>query len=529
MAGVLPSNVSFFMQRLQGVSTSSFLVRPQSNDSATANKILRFELPSNSLINFRSIRLMCNAGFAGTTNSEGGRLPNGLYKLIERVAIYMGGTLVQNNFQAYNLYQTAKESLEGSKCDSVSGHPEIVRKTSYHDGSTLVGDANEDYADKDDQFAIAYWEGLLGSIQPSILDLGSVPQVTVEITLAEDAVCPTCAGTDLDGFGTTDITDVNTSTAAYSLSNISMQMEVLGMATSVLDQILEQRIASVGYISLPFTNVFTYVSTHSGTSRFSVNSASWDRLWITYRPTTFSNRAGAHRVPGYKKSGGHVVVGGARKNGATSGTTVAFDEAVGDAPIVGDTIMANDTAGDTFARVTVVDSATQVTVDAAITLADDVALKFIRDVGLPAYDTGGSLDTNKEKYISNFFRMKEPSLTTSNVPATYQLQINGATVPAFRANRNEMYEITRNSVDSYHIEHDMSLNQYVDSYFVQCMRFCLPDSQMSRLASGLDTRSVSAQAAVETTGFSENCNLTVFAECTSELRVGSGRAISVIV
>ena len=75
----------------------------------------------------------------------------------------------------------------------------------------------------------------------------------------------------------------------------------------------------------------------------------------------------------------------------------------------------------------------------------------------------------------------------------------------------------------------MSLNQYVDSYFVQCMRFCLPDSQMSRLASGLDTRSVSAQAAVETTGFSENCNLTVFAECTSELRVGSGRAISVIV
>ncbi len=467
MAGVLPSNVSFFMQRLQGVSTSHFLVRPQSNDSATANKILRFELPSNSLVNFRSIRLMCNAGANGTA-SAGGRLPNGIYKLIERVAIYMGGTLVQNNFQGYNLYQTAKESLEGSKCDSVSGHPEIVRTKSYHDGSSITGTGNEDYTGGDDQFAIAYWEGLLNSIQPSILDLGSVPQVTVEITLAEDAVCPTCAGVALDGTGSSDITDVNSTTATYTLSNISMQMEVLGMATSVLDQILEQRISSVGYISLPFTNVFTYVSTHSGTSRFSVNSASWDRLWICYRPTTFSTRAGAHRVPGYKKAGAFV----------------------------------DDVAGQSAADI---------------------------DVGVPDYDTGGSLDTNKEKYISAYFRMKEPALTSATVPATYQLQINGATVPAFRANRNEMYEITRNSVDSYHVEHNMTLNQYVDSYFVQCMRFCLPDSQMSRLASGLDTRSVSAQAAVETTGFSENCNLTVYAECTSELRVGAGRAISVIV
>ena len=73
----------------------------------------------------------------------------------------------------------------------------------------------------------------------------------------------------------------------------------------------------------------------------------------------------------------------------------------------------------------------------------------------------------------------------------------------------------------------MTMNQYADSYFVQCMRFCLPDSEMSRLASGLDTRSVSAQAAVETQGMAR-CNLTVFAECTSELRIGSGRAIEII-
>jgi hypothetical protein len=465
MAGVLPANVSFFMQRLQGLSVSHFKINPQSNDTATANKILRFELPSNSLLNLASLRMVFNAS-AGKTAAAGGRLPNGVYKLIERVAIYAGGTLIQNNFQSYNLYQTAKEALTGSKCDSVLGHPEIVRTTSYHDGSPITGTNNESYTDTDDQFAITNWEGLLGSLAPTIIDTGILPQLTIEITLAEDSVCSSCAGTLLDGTGTNHITDAHpTNKATYELTNISMQVEVMGLATSVLDQITEQRIASTGYISCPFTNVFTYVSSHQGSSRFSVNSASWDRVWLVYRETGFSDKAGVHRVPGYKKQGAFVS-----------------------------------------------------------TAAGSYAGGF--DVGVPDYDHGGSLDTNKEKYISKYFRMKEP-LISASVPATYQLQINGATVPAFKCNRSEMYAITRNSVDSYHTEHSMTMNQYVDSYFVQCFRFCLPDSSMSRLASGLDTRSVSAQAAVETSGLAL-CNLTVFAECTSELRIGSGRAVSVV-
>lgn len=485
MSGVLPSNVSFFMQRLQGVSTSHFKIHPQSNDTATASKILRFELPSNSLLNFRSLRMFFNAS-TDKGSASGGRLPNKIDSLIERVAVYMGGVLVQNNFQSYNLLRHAKDALEGNKCTAPLGHPEIVRNKSYHDGSKFETTENEKYEAVDDQFCIDYWESFLGSVQPSIVDTGILPQITIEITLGEDSVCPSCKGPGLsDGTGTVKdsgqsaglISSANANQAMFELTNISMQVEVLGMSTSVLDQITEQRIASVGYLSLPFKNYFTYVSTHSGTSRFSVNSASWDRVWICYRPVEkfddsstrlYSTKAGAHVVPGYKQAG-------------------AFTSKTSNTPIA--------TATET-------------------------------DVGVPTYDAGGVLDTNKERYISNYFRMKEP-LTSSTTPASYQLQINGATVPAYKVNRSEFYAISKNSVDSYHMEHNMTLNQYTDSFFVQCMRFSLPDSEFSRLASGLDTRSVSAQAAVETSGL-DSCNLTVFAECTSELRVGSGRAIEVI-
>ena len=60
MSGVLPANVSFFMQRLAGVSTSNFKVTPQSSDSATSNQIVSFEPPSNTLLNMRAIRFFFN-------------------------------------------------------------------------------------------------------------------------------------------------------------------------------------------------------------------------------------------------------------------------------------------------------------------------------------------------------------------------------------------------------------------------------------------------------------------------------------
>jgi hypothetical protein len=482
----------------------------------------------------RAIRFFFNADANGTA-SAGGRLPNKIDSLIERVAIYMGGVLVQNNFNRYNVLRHAKDAIQGNKCPAALGHPEIVREVSYHDSSTYVTDANEAYTATDDQFCIDYFEGLLGSIEPGIIDTGLLPQITLEITLAEDAVCPSvdgvllAKGDDIADPGDTNTIDKKGSTACtYQLTNMSLQLEVLGMATSVLDQLVEARISSVGYLSLPFKNYYTYSSTHSGTTRFSVNSASWDRVWFVYRPTTFATTpAGVHVPVGYKLRNGLTTVATARGNGTNTSTTVNFDGIIGATPKVGDLVVSTTAdAASTTSRITVVDSATQVTTAEAVKITDNSMFSILRDTGLPQFDAGGVLATNKEKYISKYFRMKEP-LSSASTPSKYQLQINGASLPAYKLNRSEFYEITKNSVDMYKTDHEMSFATYVDSYFVQCMRFCLPDSEFSRLASGLDTRAVSAQAALETEGL-DSTHLDIFAETTAELRVGSGRSIEII-
>jgi len=166
----LPANISFFMQRLQGVSTSHFKINPQTGGNQTSGKLVRFELPTNSLVNLKSLRCF----FAANTSGSGAiSLPADVSSFVERISVYMGGVLVGNGHQGYNTLVHAKKALCGDKCNPTLGHPEIVRAKSYHNGASFADGAPETYADNGrEHFCIDHWEGLLNSLEPSIIDTG---------------------------------------------------------------------------------------------------------------------------------------------------------------------------------------------------------------------------------------------------------------------------------------------------------------------------------------------------------------------
>ncbi len=476
MAGALPPNLSFFMQRLQGVSTSQFKIQPQTSGTVGAGGILRFDLPSNSYVNMGKggIRLFFNATTGTSTGTTGGRLPNGIDKLIHRIAVYAGGTLIQNAYAGYNVVKSAKEALGAAQplC-AAYGHPECVRATSYHNtrgshastAAVLASAANEGYSQTQDQFCIDIWDGFLGSIRPEICDLGLMPLITIELTLADSSIIPVVAGEGIAGTASTGVTVANSTATSFEIKNASLQVEVMGFATSVLDELAESRISQVGYLSLPFKQYFTHESSHTTDSRFSVNSQSLDRLWFIYRASGFANRAGLHSVLGYRQAGGTI---------SSDGTNLNLD------------------------------------------------------VGVPQIDNVLP-DVDRERLIAPYFRFEEPVSNKVTGKSAYQLQINGASIPAYKMNRVEALGMTLNSLDDVDpdVHKNMTLAQYTDSFFVQCYRFNLPGSDYSRLASGLDTRSVSALCSLNTEG-TQACNLIVAAEVTSELRVGAGRAVQVV-
>ena len=461
----LPANLRFFMSRLQGVSTSHYKIFPTSGDTGSAGKQIRFELPSNVLINLKSARLMFNASTLVTGVGEG-RLPEDTRSLIERVTIYAGGVQIQNGANCFNVLAHAKKALTGMQPASALTHPEFVRLTSYHDGTAFAPGTDEAYADVEDQLCIDSFDGFLGTAAPSIIDTGIFPQITVEFTLADNNVCSAIGGVTLSGTGGTDVDDEGAGTVTYSLTNMTMQIEVLGMASSILDEIVAERISQVGYLSIPFKNYYTFTAIHGGTTRFNVNSSSFDRLWCCWRASTYAASKAPAVVAGYKSKGAFVS-----------------------------TVPTPSAAGSTVAEITL-------------------------DVGVPGYDAGGSMGTNCEKYQTKYFKFAQVPDTGA---ITYQLQINGANYPAYRLNTPESLAMSLNSVDYFvNSNRPMTLDQYKKNYCVQCYRFCLPESDAYRLASGLDTRATSAQCAVLTDGLSTTGqHLTVFAECTSELRVAS--------
>ena len=481
MATGLPPNVSYFMSRLMGVSTSHFKIYPQNSGTQSANKIVRFELPSNTLLNLRSCRMLFNVTTTATGSVTQARLPNDTRSFVDRMAIYMGGVLVQNSFSNYNTLVHAKKALGADRCsDKTLTHPEICRAVSYHTGtafSTATADAtkHESYESLANQLAIVDWEGFLGTAEPGIIDTGLFPQITIEITLADNVVIPQCTFADTVTLALATnatsggIAATGAGTASYTMDNITMQVEVLGMASSVLDEVVAQRVSQVGYLSIPFKNYFSFSSSHSATSRFNVNSASWDRLWVAWRDSNGGAVSAPVPVSGYKLAGAF-----------TSATT-----SPGNLNLI------------------------------------------VQDIGKPQYDIGGSFNTNEEKYVARAFNFVEPLLSGQTV-SNYQLQINSANYPAYKLTVPEAYTLTMNSIDVYDKSRMVTLDQYRDNYFVQCYRFCLPESDYSRLSSGLDTRATSAQCALVTENVTTSTPCFLFAEVTSELRVAN-RAIEVII
>ena len=266
---------------------------------------------------------------------------------------------------------------------------------------------------------------------------------------------------------------------------MTMQVEVLGMASSILDEVVAQRISQVGYLSIPYPNYFSFSSTHNTTSRFNINSSCWNKLWVAWRDPANATAQAPQAVAGHKIAGAFVSAAG----GSVATQAAAPATSAG---VVGQT-----------------------------------GFSVTQDMGKPQYDIGGTYNTNSERYVSRFFNYEEVNATPTTTPTTFQLQINSANYPAYKLTVPEVYTLTMNSIDIYDKSRMMSLDQYRKNFFVQCYRFDLPEASYSRVASGLDTRASSAQCALVTENITANTPCFMFCECDSELRVAN-RAIELI-
>jgi hypothetical protein len=291
-------NLSYFMSRLQGVSQNYFRLESQNSAVASANKIIRFALPSNCLLNTKSLAFMFNATVAGTNSA--GRLPADISCLIDRVELSSGGIQISQGYNGFGVFKKAKDALCGEIPDQLN-HPEIVRATSYVDGSAIATTANEVYSDANGQtqFCIKNWEGFLGSVAPSIIDTSLLSDCVLTLYLAGDEVL-TSSSTDVDTIANFVLPQNPLKNATWSMSNFHLVVETIGMADSVLDEMVARRISDVGYIEMPFKTYYTFSDTHNGNTRFSLSTQSLDRVWVIWRDNAYETQGPPKVVAGHK-------------------------------------------------------------------------------------------------------------------------------------------------------------------------------------------------------------------------------------
>jgi hypothetical protein len=114
---------------------------------------------------------------------------------VERVEVSVGGIVLAQGSNYTNVLQEMKKVLGAGYCDSVMGHPEYVRKTSYVDGTTFADPNPETYADSTDpRFCIENLEGFLSTAEPKLLDTSLIPDLRIRLYMAGVEVLSNPAG-----------------------------------------------------------------------------------------------------------------------------------------------------------------------------------------------------------------------------------------------------------------------------------------------------------------------------------------------
>ena len=461
-----PPALSYFARRVLGCTTNVFKIQPNGiSDGIGPGQIITFELPTNALVDMKSISMMFGAATSGGTNV---RLPNNLHGLIDRYSIECGGLTIAQGYSLYNVVRAAKKCLTTSLCKSESHsvareHENIPRK--YSDVSDAAVTTAESYVDND-YFCLRDFIGFLGESGPQVLDCSLLPNMVLKVFLAPNTVLTNSAGLDLHGHASTGFEKLGAGTGTYTLNRVHLNVTVYGVMDGQYDRMVESKIVQEGFLEVPFKSYQTFHDgAHSGSSRFNLGCQSLDKLYAVWRDGGYASQGPPKLLPGMKRE-------------------AAIDNAW-----------------------------------VAATNGGAVNADFGTQVGRPLFEAPGF---NGEKWVAQQFWFPRPSGLVSS-----QFNINGTLYPQFAASPGDWQAISADAVEN--AENGIKAYSWWDkAMHVYCVRLNLPESDKLRMISGLDTRSINLAGQFNSTGAS-TVPLTLVAEYTSCLRIGSGLQLSLVI
>jgi hypothetical protein len=474
-----PKSLSYMVKALSGgFSRVNAKITPDRQTSISPSDISTFKLPSNCLIDLRTLALFAKITCTATTGTP--QLPRYTSSLIERMSIIVNGVTIDiiNNYnllfnsladlEASSIEQMSKRAPSGELYDNTIRFSQATASSSAETAITAANLQNSASAAPTNQdFSITQWLGVLGSCSTPIWDTRLMGDTFIQIQWANPYVLT---------FGAA-ATAQTLAGATFSINNLFMTIDVLSFSDDTYYNTLVNKLGNGGLM----IGFYSYI-----TSRFATTT----------------------------KSGGISV--------NVNVTASSVDQIIA--------TCTNSDASNTWKPLLLYGSnadATSTSYNLYKVLADPTT--FVNNTGSVRSDTSGDIFSN-----SYFFKRNLSDLVGS------QFFINNRSISYGALSPPEVYYETQNAL-GYNLSdvsqgglHSGCLSQahFLKYYGVHIADLTVMDVKENEFfISGLDSRGTSAAITWNATFASTNTQTVtpyLFIRTSKVLRVGTGRSIEVM-
>ena len=461
-----PSYLEYFSSSIDNVSTATFKIAPTSNNEVSSHQQMTFLLPQNCLLDFRKLRMQFQVKSTGNFT----RLPAHASAYFNRISIEVGGQTISAFENANVLDEILRNNLQ-IEVDPVNEHSTVQRKNDPFSATAIT--AAETYPTDDNKAFFSIDLGTLArSIQPSIVAMMMLPQVSIHLHLAENAVC----------VSPTNINSLANFVAAgtqgtYSIVNHNLIAECYDVQDGSLMAMYEQTMQDQGYIELTYENWTSFSDVFNQVTRFSSSAQSLNKIVATFR----RGSAVTPLAAAYNSANGAVAVRGYNNSLLASAANVGFQA---------------DALGQPETQGAVYQSAF-----------------FTQTAPIVAASLTGGVPK------------------TSTLEPTLNLSVNSVKMPSYNCKASGWYDATKSGWGVSRTKSN-SLAEFMLHRFSICQRLDLPDSKQLRVMSGLNLKASNANLTLEVTGNASAAttvdNVLVFIASSNIIRCGLGKQIQIL-
>ena len=485
----VPAALNYGLDQISGVSTNSFsIVSSSAGDEVSSGGRFTFLLPSVGIMDMKSSKVTFSLKLVG----NGARLPKYTTSLIDQIIIRAGGvTVSQSQSGLFGAWRAIEEETGQVHTNEVSGHREVAGTMDYT-GGILTANSAETYhtgiGATSNLFEIDLGE--ISQCHPRLLDLSILPQISVEIVLANNTVLAAPKDSTLNKGQANNACVVNDAgLGVWSMLRPKLQANMYSLMSGAYENALRSRMEQTGFLQICFPNTVAFSQQFTGSARFSIAAMSLDKLTTVFRQRKHATAGGLVPLLGY-----------ASHTAATP--TMNQIGGCGEA-------------------------------NGGIARWQQKSQQFMLPTVLPDPDAAGTGVVNGAGLDSAGTAAISYSQSGINTPITMQYSIQSALVPQYPVDQADLMALCcwANDIDTL-----PDCRSYAEFFFNKCIfayPLSLPESEKDNRCSisGLSTIGSNAFITVNAAGGNLNVNdfdALTFASTTAVLRVGSGRSIELI-